>query len=789
LSQQWLSQDSLAAGPGPHTNFEQAMGLPNNFGTKGFPEISASALTWGGTLYQYAISGIISKLDENLTKTSGKHQFQFGGSLRHERYGYLENQGYDNVAFGAYATALENPSTNAASTYAAYANTGYADADMFLGTASAYTLHFQPPYIHFHTNEVDGYFQDNYRVSRTLTLNMGLRYEAHPSPWMKDGTIDGFDLKNDALVLGASADSLIAKGFTTQGIINNIVANGGKIETAQQAGQPSTLMDNYNLMFLPRFGFAWQPFGKLGTVVRGAYGRYLYPVPIYFSMVPSAQFVPFAGNYSQSYVSAGQSPDGFANYLMRSVPTVFAGVNSANVVNTNQINAMTPDLANPVFMDTHDAPDNVTQVNFTIEQPLKGNSAFRLSWVYAHDANLWNYYYFNNHPSQYVWEMQTGTTPPNGGPSTIGTNQYSGTATGPYDKVAWGGSLRMDQKTGWSTDNMLQANYQRLFHRGVAYQISYIWSKPMHTGGESGSDGYVYPSADYLYSAVSTMTPTYGPVYDPTLPPPQPAHTAPYAYYKALNKFEEYKIDTHFPLHEIRFNGVVDLPVGRNKRFLGNANRFVDELAGGWQVAGAGNIRSQSFAVGSSMWGPTNPLKVYKHKMPVTDCRSGACLKGYEWFNGYLPKTVISGDTCSAGQSTVVSGLSSNWVPYQTPIDYTGCSMPVNGKAVTDKYFGQNEVQITLPGKTPVDIGYNPGPNINPYSNTVLRGPFNWSADASLFKVFPIKEQVNLRMNVDAFNVFNVQGQGNPNGTDGIQTFQSSANTPRQIQLTLRLAF
>ena len=36
------------------------------------------------------------------------------------------------------------------------------------------------------------------------------------------------------------------------------------------------------------------------------------------------------------------------------------------------------------------------------------------------------------------------------------------------------------------TNNMLQANYQRLFHHGVAYQVSYIWSKPMHTGGEWG---------------------------------------------------------------------------------------------------------------------------------------------------------------------------------------------------------------------------------------------------------------------------------------------------------------
>ena len=90
--------------------------------------------------------------------------------------------------------------------------------------------------------------------------------------------------------------------------------------------------------------------------------------------------------------------------------------------------------------------------------------------------------------------------------------------------------------------------------------------------------------------AVSTMTSPYGTVITPTLPPPQPAGTAPYAYYKALNRFQYYRVDTYFPKQHIKFNGIVDLPVGRGKRFLGNANRFVNELVGGLQLAGDGNI-------------------------------------------------------------------------------------------------------------------------------------------------------------------------------------------------------
>jgi hypothetical protein len=58
-----------------------------------------------------------------------------------------------------------------------------------------------------------------------------------------------------------------------------------------------------------------------------------------------------------------------------------------------------------------------------------------------------------------------------------------------------------------------------------------------------------------------------------------------------------------------------------------------------------------------------------------------------------------------------------------------------------------------------------------------------------LFKVFSITERVKLRINVDAFNAFNIQGYKNPNTTDGTQSLQTSYWTPRQIQLTARVTF
>jgi hypothetical protein len=71
---------------------------------------------------------------------------------------------------------------------------------------------------------------------------------------------------------------------------------------------------------------------------------------------------------------------------------------------------------------------------------------------------------------------------------------------------------------------------------------------------------------------------------------------------------------------------------------------------------------------------------------------------------------------------------------------------------------------------------------------TWISGPTNYTVDLSVFKVFPITEKVNLRFNVDAFNALNVQAWNNP-ATNGVETNLSSYNTPRQIQLTLRLTF
>jgi hypothetical protein len=58
-----------------------------------------------------------------------------------------------------------------------------------------------------------------------------------------------------------------------------------------------------------------------------------------------------------------------------------------------------------------------------------------------------------------------------------------------------------------------------------------------------------------------------------------------------------------------------------------------------------------------------------------------------------------------------------------------------------------------------------------------------------VFKVFPIGERFKLRLNLDAFNVFNRPGINMPSSTSGLIDNTTSDNTARMMQLTLRLSF
>lgn len=756
----WQSTWTNLPPGGANANYESQLGLPNNFGELGMPGISGPLYGFSGTQLQWGGPQIVTNIDENLTKTLGKHQFFFGGRYRHERLGILPDRTADAVAFGNLGTGLYDP--NSGTGYTALSRTGEADADFYMGNAASYSVRLNAPYEHWRDQEFDAYLQDDIHVNNKLTVNLGLRWEAHPVATEKYNLINGFDMKTGAVVLGTPISTLIQKGFTTQAIITNLQNLGVNFETTDAAGIPPHMVYGENAIFSPRLGFAYAPFGSgRGTVFRAGFGRYVYPIPLRNFYATAKANEPFAGVYSQSYTTGAQSPDGLNNYLLRAPQSVIAGQNSSGVVNSSTINSILPGVGEFV-LNPHYPPNMVTELNATVEQPMKPGAVLRVGYVWQYSTNLDQEYEFNNTMSSYVWDLTTGTTPPGG--------TYSAVALNPYNNKTYG-SLISDDRNGWANYHALQTNYQRLYKHGYAYQLSYVFARAWRVGGNTFRDGLIYPTADYAPGIL------------------------PYTSYNEINRFQNYQLDSAIPEHHVSFNGIVDLPIGRGKKLLGHVNRLVDELVGGYQIAFDGNVTSQYFQPSTSNWGgqnpagtgSINPIQLNKKKYKVTDCTSGTCFPGSLWFNGYISPLSIN-NPCT---SNVISGLPGSYLPLQTPINMDpGTITCSNGAAKSSNAnYLTNNVVVPQNNGIPVTVAYSPGPQgVNRFSHTYLRGPFDWSSDISIFKVFPITERVNLRVNVDAFNGFNVQGDVNPS-SNGIQYARSSYNTPRQIQLTGRLTF
>ncbi len=210
----------------------------------------------------------------------------------------------------------------------------------------------------------------------------------------------------------------------------------------------------------------------------------------------------------------------------------------------------------------------------------------------------------------------------------------------------------------------------------------------------------------------------------------------------------------------------------------------------GWQLAAVGSLRSTYFSLPTSNWNFTGePIHQYGYQYPIQNCTSGVCVPGYLWWNGYIPANQINSHDAS-GKPNGYEGVPANYKPAVTPlIPWGSTAMPANAPAGTNvaTYWDTNTVWLPLKNGTVVRTTYNP--TLNPFQNQWVPGVRQWSQDASLFKVMPIKERVNLRFNADFFNVFNHPGNVNSVTADGMQATRSSGNSPRTLQLSLRLSF
>lgn len=204
-----------------------------------------------------------------LNWTKGIHSLRFGGEMRiyREDDSFRNNQISGQFAFDNTYTRIGSASSNDVEGIQAF-------AAFLLGYPSTMSIVRQSDYSEY--SKTWGFFaQDDLRLTRKLTLNLGLRWEFEQSLTERQNkSVSGFDLSytqpfeaqaqtNFALI---PANDLLR---TTYGL-NSITTKGGLLFAGKDTGKG--LYNTPKNGFLPRAGFAYQWNEK--TVVRGGFGLY-----------------------------------------------------------------------------------------------------------------------------------------------------------------------------------------------------------------------------------------------------------------------------------------------------------------------------------------------------------------------------------------------------------------------------------------------------------------------------------------------------------------------------------
>lgn len=756
-------------------NWPDKLGLPNPFNTGRVPRVTNLGLAAGGGSvqafpgaptsvtggYQYVVNDTKENretnfvFDDNLVKIYGKHEFLFGFHARRDYLNILPQQAYPQpqLNFGTGATSLYDPASTASNPQA-LPYTGANLANFYLGLAT-YGNNLSHGFYYLRTSEYAPYFQDNYKVTPRLTLNLGLRWE-HWTPFHdKRGTVTGFSRQDHAVVLSSPLSQLYTLGYTYPNLVQAFQNMGVKIETNDQAGLSEDQVSSRWKNFGPRAGFAYKAFdGKKAFVLRGGYSIAYYNLALSSWVDNNRQNFPLAAYYSYNPNDTAQVAlnDGLPNYMMRSVPTVVAGVNSTNLVSLDRVSGITPGCCGVTYF-APDQPDSRTHTwNLTAEKELFADTVLRVRYIGTHSSALAQNYNYNSSTPSFVWYVANGTPVPTGATSNI--------ATRPYDSTSGLGSIQEFRKSGWANTNGFEAEIERRFNKGVAFQWSYTMINAF------AATAGVNEVNQYLPGLVPTD-------------------------YDARNKLLNYARDTGIPKHRVKWNWLIDLPVGRGKKLAGNSGKVLDKFIGGWQFAGTGNLRSTWFTLPTGNWNFTGePVEVYGYQYPIQNCTSGVCIPGYLWTNaGYIPSNLINSHDAK-GNPNGYEGIPASYKPAQTPlIPWGSTAMPANAPAGTNvsSYWDSNTVWIPLKNNTVQRTTYASG--YNPWQNQYAPGILQWGLDASLFKVVSITERLRLRFNADFFNVLNHPGNQNNIGSNGVLNTQPSGQAPRTLQLSLRLSW
>ena len=351
---------------------------------------------------------------EALTWQRGRHTIKMGGDYRRQMYNnYNPGKLAGSYSFtGAFSSVTPNAT-----------GSGYGLADLLLGAPAATSINVNDYTYRLNINSAGAYLQDDLKLFKTLTLNLGVRWE-----W--DGPY-------------SEANNQFAS--FNPNIANHITGNPGDVQFAGRNGAPTHFTPNVYHDVLPRVGFAWN-FAK-DTVIRGGYGIYRLPAIGYSSIGPISRY---SASATFSSLDNNANP---AYYLAQGVPGYSYNVDASG--NPNVPASLTKPTANVNMLETRDrTPYNQTW-QFGFQRRFRGNWVLEGDYVGTRGVKLPIVAPLNQLPAN-LWGVSTTPQPLRAFPQYLNVSHLT--------------------DDGNSFYNGLQTSLQRRWERGVL-QFSYTWSK------------------------------------------------------------------------------------------------------------------------------------------------------------------------------------------------------------------------------------------------------------------------------------------------------------------------
>jgi hypothetical protein len=284
------------------------------------------------------------------------------------------------------------------------------------------------------------YFNDDYKVTNRLTVNLGLRYSYLPNPYQANDQLTVFNpiAFNPALGNATCNGLLYSPGLG---------ANPCPAGTGGVAGPNRAIQDNFYFGFAPRVGVAWDPTGSQKWSIRAGFGQFYNRDDIFVTDGTAGTNPPFIGSF--------KSTNGNGRFLD----------------NTNQLPACTPNCfgasgfgnAN-LGQDLSNRSPYTYQFNLTVQRELWRDTRLEAGYV-------------GNRTRHWTSKFDANAIAPADRLAFAESNgSKAGNLLKPFDAITSGGIPFFAHRGSAQYDSLQTALVSR-FTRNSNLQLTYTWSK------------------------------------------------------------------------------------------------------------------------------------------------------------------------------------------------------------------------------------------------------------------------------------------------------------------------